>query len=84
MTTNTSGLKKSARKKGDLPERGTSAARVVSTDTRAKQEKEAKKPLQFMVGETVFNDFSAKAAEMFGHKKGSKTQYFEYLMTKNG
>ena len=81
--TNTTALKKSTNKKGNLPERGTPAAKVVSTDTRASDEKAVKKSLQFHVTESVFNDFSARAAEMFGYKKGAKTQYFEYLYNKN-
>lgn len=35
-----------------------------------------KKPLQFKVPETVFNDFSRRAHEDFGHQKGAKLDLF--------
>ena len=35
-----------------------------------------KKPLQFRVQETVFNEFSRRAHEDFGHQKGAKLNLF--------
>ena len=35
-----------------------------------------KKPLQFKVTETVFNEFSRRAHEDFGHQKGAKLNLF--------
>ena len=35
-----------------------------------------KKPLQFKVPETVFNEFSRRAHEDFGHQKGAKLNLF--------
>ena len=81
--TNLKGLKKPATKgKGDLPERGQKSA-VIQADPRPNETKAPKKPLQFMVDEDTFNDFSSKAAAMFGHKKGAKTLYFQYLIGKS-
>ena len=36
----------------------------------------AKKPLQFKVPGTVFNEFSRRAHEDFGHQKGAKLTLF--------
>ncbi|MEC4678056.1 MAG: hypothetical protein VST69_04800 [Nitrospirota bacterium] len=68
--------------KGAMPERG-DTSHVINADTRPIETSSKKKPLQFMVDEATFNDFSTKAAAMFGHKKGTKTQYFEYLNNKS-
>ena len=35
-----------------------------------------KKPLQFKVDGDVFDEFSARAHEEFGHKKGAKLELF--------
>ncbi len=35
-----------------------------------------KKPLQFRVDEALFNEFSIRAHEEFGHKKGAKLELF--------
>ena len=78
--TDTSALKKPTKKKGDLPERGKKAAPVIANDTRDKDKPAKKKPLQVMVTVAEFDEFSAKAAEMFGHVKGAKSQYFSYLL----
>ena len=37
---------------------------------------EVKKPLQFKVAETMFEEFSRRAHEDFGHKKGAKLDLF--------
>ena len=44
--------------------------------TPRSQETGEKKPLQFKVPEEVFNEFSARAHEDFGHKKGAKLELF--------
>jgi hypothetical protein len=80
--TNTSALKKKSASKGDLPERGAGVSEVISNDTRKKDEKPKKKPLQVMVEEAEFNEFSKKAAEMFGHVKGAKSLYFSHIFSK--
>ena len=68
--------------KGQLPERGISTAQIIAKDTRIHEGKSKKKPLQVMIDETEFNDFSAEAAAMFGHRKGAKSLYFSYIFKK--
>lgn len=82
--TDLNALKKTkAKGKGDLPERGEKAPKVIADDPREKEEKsKKKKPLQLSISEEEFNDFSSKAAAMFGHVKGAKSKYFSHLLSK--
>ncbi len=64
--------------KGEPPKRGKTET-VIKKDTRSNDIKPKNKPLQVMVNPELFDSFSIQAAEMFGHKKGAKSLYFEYL-----
>ena len=35
-----------------------------------------------MVDTDIFDNFAIESAEMFGHKKGAKSLYFEFLFNK--
>jgi len=72
---NVTALKKG---KGEPPKRGQNEP-IIKKDTRQNDIAVKKKPLQFMVEPALFDSFSVQAAEMFGHKKGAKSLYFEYL-----
>ena len=81
--TNTKELKKLKNSvKGDLPKRGSNTDQVINNDTRIIEEKSKKQPLQVMIDESEFNSFSTKAASMFGHRKGAKSLYFSYILSK--
>lgn len=49
------------------------------TKDTSDQAKEATKPLQFKLKESMYNAFSQEAMEMFGYERGAKVKMFTYL-----
>jgi hypothetical protein len=47
-----------------------------NTERPAREKGEAQLPLQFRVPESTFEAFSREAGEMFGFKKGAKSELF--------
>ena len=58
------------------PERKNRTGNLYKPARHQDENEMVKKPLQFKVPETVFDEFSRRAHEDFGHQKGAKLKLF--------
>lgn len=73
---NISALKAPAPSKGEPPQR---AEAPQNTKLPPRDKKEANKPLQVQVPESVFEAFSEEAGRMFGFTHGAKSRLFLHM-----